>query len=125
MNTTDKDIEKLTHELLRCSMPEPSPGLANLIMKRIIKETPVVSKPVMKVSIESDLNLPVIIISVIVYLVLFAGALFLWQSQPERSGNILSGLKEAIPYLLIVVAIGGSLLFFSALDNVLFRWKKF
>lgn len=123
MNTTDKDIDKLTHDLLRCNMPEPSPGLANLIMKRIMQEAPVTSGRVIKVSIESGLNLPVIFVSVIVYLVLFAGVLLLWQSQSGGSVSLLYGLKEVIPYLLTVAAIGGSFVFFSALDNVLFWWK--
>lgn len=119
MNTTDKEIEKLMHDLMRCSVPEPSPGLGNLIMERILKEAPIAPRPVMKVSLKFGLTMPVILISLIIYMVLFVGILFLLQSYQGGPGVMLSGLKEMLPYLLTVTAIAGSLVFFSTLDKIL------
>lgn len=119
MNTTDKDIEKLTRDLIRCSVPEPSPGLGNLIMERILKEAPIAPRPVMKVSLMFGLTIPVILIFLIIYMLLFMGFLFLLQSYPGGPGVMLSGLKEILPYLLTIMAIAGSLVFFSALDKIL------
>lgn len=119
MKGNEKDINRLTHDLLKCGTPQPSPGLADLIMECILKEAPLPSHQVVKSSTKPGIHIQTIIIYVVIYMILVSGLLFLMQLSPGGIENTLSGLKEIVPYLLTVGAIGGSLIFFSALDRVL------
>ena len=110
MNTSDKDINRLTKKILKESMVEPSPELSMKIMDLIMHEEP----------LESGMPPFMIVGIIIVYLVVFAGLLMLIGQLPAGNvSHILSGLKEKLPYILTVAAIAGSLIFYSALDKIL------
>lgn len=120
MNTSDKDINRLTKKILKESMVEPSPELSMKIMDLIMQEEPLKVPEVKKVKLESGMPPFMIVGIIIVYLVAFAGLLMLIGQFPAGNvSHILSGLKEKLPYILTVAAIAGSLIFYSALDKIL------
>ncbi|MBC8618280.1 hypothetical protein H8788_11060 [Parabacteroides faecis] len=120
MNTSDKDINRLTKKILKESMVEPSPELSMKIMDLIMQEEPLKVPEVKKVKLESGMPPFMIVGIIIVYLVAFAGLLMLIGQLPAGNvSHILSGLKEKLPYILTVAAIAGSLIFYSALDKIL------
>ena len=120
MNKSDKDINRLTRKILKEGMVEPSPDLSLKIMDLIMQEEPLKVPEVKKVKWHSGMSPFIIIGIIIVYLVAFAGLLMLVGRQPEGNVNhLLTGLKEKLPFILTVVAIVGSLIFYSALDKVL------
>lgn len=120
MNTSDKDINRLTQKILKESMVEPSPELSMKIMDLIMQEEPLKVPEVKKVKLESGMPPFMIVGIIIVYLVAFAGLLMLiGQLSAGNVSHILSGLKEKLPYILTVAAIAGSLIFYSALDKIL------
>ena len=120
MNTSDKDINRLTKKILKESMVEPSPELSMKIMDLIMQEEPLKVPEVKKVKLESGMPPFMIVGIIIVYLVVFAGLLMLIGQLPAGNvSHILSGLKEKLPYILTVAAIAGSLIFYSALDKIL------
>ena len=120
MNTSDKDIKRLTKKILKESMVEPSPELSMKIMDLIMQEEPLKVPEVKKVKLESGMPPFMIVGIIIVYLVVFAGLLMLIGQLPAGNvSHILSGLKEKLPYILTVAAIAGSLIFYSALDKIL------
>ena len=120
MNTSDKDINRLTKKILKESMVEPSPELSMKIMDLIMQEEPLKVPELKKVKLESGMPPFMIVGIIIVYLVAFAGLLMLIGQLPAGNvSHILSGLKEKLPYILTVAAIAGSLIFYSALDKIL------
>lgn len=120
MNTSDKDINRLTKKILKEGMVEPSPELSMKIMDLIMQEEPLKVPEVKKVKLESGMPPFMIVGIIIVYLVAFAGLLMLIGQLPAGNvSHILSGLKEKLPYILTVAAIAGSLIFYSALDKIL------
>ena len=120
MNKSDKDINRLTRKILKEGMVEPSPDLSLKIMDLIMQEEPLKVSEVKKVKWHSGMSPFMIIGIIIVYLVAFAGLLMLVGQQPEGNVNhLLTGLKEKLPFILTMVAIAGSLIFYSALDKVL------
>ncbi|WP_075559081.1 MULTISPECIES: hypothetical protein [Parabacteroides] len=120
MNKSDKDINRLTRKILKEGMVEPSPDLSLKIMDLIMQEEPLKVPEVKKVKWHSGMSPFMIIGIIIVYLVAFAGLLMLVGQQPEGNVNhLLTGLKEKLPFILTMVAIAGSLIFYSALDKVL------
>ncbi|WP_195373241.1 MULTISPECIES: hypothetical protein [Parabacteroides] len=120
MNKSDKDINRLTRKILKEGMVEPSPDLSLKIMDLIMQEEPLKVPEVKKVKWHSGMSPFMIIGIIIVYLVAFAGLLMLVGRQPEGNVNhLLTGLKEKLPFILTVVAIVGSLIFYSTLDKVL------
>lgn len=120
MNKSDKDINRLTRKILKEGMVEPSPDLSLKIMDLIMQEEPLKVPEVKKVKWHSGMSPFMIIGIIIVYLVAFAGLLMLVGQQPEGNVNhLLTGLKEKLPFILTVVAIVGSLIFYSTLDKVL------
>ncbi|MCL3852409.1 hypothetical protein M1P97_14040 [Parabacteroides sp. GYB001] len=120
MNKSDKDINRLTRKILKEGMVEPSPDLSLKIMDLIMQEEPLKVPEVKKVKWHSGMSPFIIIGIIIVYLVAFAGLLMLVGRQPEGNVNhLLTGLKEKLPFILTVVAIVGSLIFYSTLDKVL------
>lgn len=119
MKTSDKDINRLTRTLLKEGLTEPSPDLSRLIMDRIMQEAPLEVPEVKKIKVRSDMSPFLILGLVIVYLVLAAGFILLMNQQSEYIGNTLNGIKEKLPYILTLAAIGGSLVFYSTLDKVL------
>ena len=101
-------------------MVEPSPDLSLKIMDLIMQEEPLKVPEVKKVKWHSGMSPFIIIGIIIVYLVAFAGLLMLVGRQAEGNVNhLLTGLKEKLPFILTVVAIVGSLIFYSTLDKVL------
>lgn len=120
MNTSDKDINRLTKKILKEGMVEPSPELSMKIMDLIMQEEPLKVPEVKKVKLESGMPPFMIVGIIIVYLVAFAGLLMLIGQLPAGNvSHILSDLKEKLPYILTVAAIVGSLIFYSALDKIL------
>lgn len=120
MNTSDKDINRLTKRLLKEGMVEPSPDLSMRIMDLIMQEEPLKVPEVKKVKYRSGMPPFTIVGIVIVYLVAFAGLLMFLSHQPAGSVNhALNGLKEKLPYILTVASIAGSLIFYSVLDKIL------
>lgn len=120
MNTSDKDINRLTKKILKEGMVEPSPELSMRIMDLIMQEEPLKVPEVKKVKLESGMPPFMIVGIIIVYLVAFAGLLMLIGQLPAGNvSHILSGLKEKLPYILTVAAIAGSLIFYSVLDKIL------
>lgn len=119
MKTSDKDINRLTRTLLKEGLTEPSPDLSRLIMDRIMQEAPLEVPEVKKVRVRPGMSPFLILGIVIVYLVLAAGFILLMNQHSEDIGNTLNGIKEKLPYILTLAAIGGSLVFYSTLDKVL------
>ena len=120
MNKSDKDINRLTRKILKEGMVEPSPDLSLKIMDLIMQEEPLKVPEVKKVKWHSGMSPFMIIGIIIVYLVAFAGLLMLVGQQPEGNVNhLLTGLKEKLPFILTMVAIAGSLIFYGVLDFVL------
>lgn len=120
MNKSDKDINRLTRKILKEGMVEPSPDLSLKIMDLIMQEEPLKIPEVKKAKWHSGMSPFMIIGIIIVYLVAFAGLLMLVGQQPEGNVNhLLTGLKEKLPFILTMVAIAGSLIFYSALDRIL------
>ena len=113
MNKSDKDINRLTRKILKEGMVEPSPDLSLKIMDLIMQEEPLKVPEVKKVKWHSGMSPFMIIGIIIVYLVAFAGLLMLVGQQPEGNVNhLLTGLKEKLPFILTMVAIAGSLIFY-------------
>lgn len=120
MNASDKDINRLTRKILKESMVEPSPDLSMKIMDLIMQQEPLKVPEVKKAKWHSGMSPFMIIGIIIVYLVAFAGLLIFVGLQPEGNINhLLSGLKENLPFILMIGAIAGSLVFYSTLDKVL------
>lgn len=120
MNTSDKDINRLTKRLLKEGMVEPSQDLSMRIMDLIMQEEPLKVPEVKKVKSRSGMPPFTIVCIIIVYLVAFAGLLMFLSHQPAGSVNhALNGLKEKLPYILTVASIAGSLIFYSVLDKIL------
>lgn len=120
MNTSDKDINRLTKKILKEGMVEPSPELSMKIMGLIMQEEPLKVPEVKKVQLKSGMPPFMIVGIIIVYLVAFAGLLMLVGQLPAGNvSHILGGLKETLPYILTVAVIAGSLIFYSALDKIL------
>lgn len=120
MNTSDKDINRLTKKLLKEGMVEPSPDLSMRIMDLIMKEEPLKVPEVKRVKYRSGMSPFLLVGIMIVYLVAFAGLLIFFSQQPAGSINhLLDGLKEKLPYILTIASIAGSFIFYSVLDKVL------
>lgn len=119
MKTSDKDINRLTHNLLKEGMVEPSSDLSRLIMERIMQESPLEVPEVKKAKIRFDISPYMIFGILIAYLLLFVGIVLFLNQQPGSIENALHGIKEKLPYLLTLAAIAGSLIFYTTLDKIL------
>lgn len=120
MNTSDKDINRLTKKILKESMVEPSPELSMKIMDLIMQEEPLKVPEVKKVKLESGMPPFMIVGIIVVYLIAFAGLLMLFGQQSTGNvSHILDSIKDKLPFIGMVAAIAGSLIFYSTLDKIL------
>lgn len=136
MNPKEKEIERLTRDLLADGLPEPSPDLSLRIMDRIMQETPLAVSPqvqevipetspgtaksvVAKAPISSELPSYVVLGIFVVYMLLAVVVFAFVGQRQEVFGDMLSQIKEKLPYIMTVAAIGGSLIFYSTLDKIL------
>ncbi|WP_337941849.1 hypothetical protein [Parabacteroides sp.] len=120
MNTSDKDINRLTKKILKEGMVEPSPDLSLKIMDLIMQEEPLKVPEVKKVKLHSGMPPFMIVGIIIAYLMVFAGLLmFVGQLPAGNASHMLGGLKEKLPFILTMAVIAGSLIFYSILDKVL------
>lgn len=120
MKTSDRDINRLTKNLLKEGMAEPSPDLSRLIMDRIMQEAPLEVPEVKKAKMKSGMPPFMIVGIIVVYLVTFAGLLMLFGQQSTGNvSHILDSIKDKLPFIGMVAAIAGSLIFYSTLDKVL------
>ena len=119
MKTSDRDINRLTKNLLKEGMTEPSPDLSRLIMDRIMQEAPLEVPEVKKAKIKSGMPPFMIVGIIVVYLVAFAGLMLFAQQSTGNVSHILDSIKDKLPFVLTVAAIAGSLIFYSTLDKIL------
>lgn len=120
MKTSDKDINRLTRNLLKEGMTEPSPDLSRLIMNRIMQKAPLEVPEVKKAKMKSGTPPFMLVGIIIVYLVALGGLLVLFSQQSTGNvSHILESIKNKLPFILMVAAIAGSLIFYSTLDKIL------
>lgn len=120
MKTSDRDINRLTKKLLKEGMTEPSLDLSRLIMDRIMQEAPLEVPKVKKAKMKSGMPPFMIVGIIVVYLVAFAGLLMLFGQQSTGNvSHILDSIKDKLPFIRMVAAIAGSLIFYSTLDKIL------
>lgn len=119
MKKANKNIDRLTKDLLKEGMVEPSPDLSLRIMDLIMQEAPLEVPQVKKAKIHQGLS-PFLIFGILIAYLLLAVALFVhFAQQPAALEHTFHNLKDKLPYILTLVAIAGSFIFYSTLDKIL------
>lgn len=119
MKKANKNIDRLTKDLLKEGMVEPSPDLSLRIMNLIMQEAPLKVPEVKKAKLHQGLS-PFLIFGILIAYLLLSVALFVhFAQQPDSIEHTFQGLKDKLPYILTFAAIIGSFIFYSTLDKIL------
>lgn len=119
MKKANKNIDRLTKNLLKEGMLEPSPDLSRRIMDLIMQEAPLKVPEVKKVKVRPGMP-PFLVVGVLIAYLIMATALFVhFAQQPGGIEQTFQNLKDKLPYILTLAAIVGSFIFYSTLDKIL------
>lgn len=115
MNTNKQKADRLTRELLNDCHEIPPKGMDLRIMELIKKEVPVKRPCVVK---DSSCMGGVIFLA-IGYVILIVCLVIMTMTYKDDLGSIYFQLKEAFPYILSLIALGSSFVFYSMIDRVM------
>ncbi|MCD7976082.1 MAG: hypothetical protein LUG51_02595 [Tannerellaceae bacterium] len=126
MNQDDKMIDQLTRDLMRSGMESPSPDLSLRIMQKIAQEVPVTRKTYLIPPVSFPNFMSLFKWGVAGYVIVCALIIVIFINSPVS--GMISGFwvdhKEVVLYFLTLIGIVSSILFYSALDRMLFPDKK-
>ena len=115
MNTNKQKADRLTRDLLKDCYEIPPKGMDLRIMELIKKEAPVIRKK----DVKECSSIGGIISLGVGYVILVISLITILLINKDDLGSMYTQLKDAFPYILSLVAIASSFIFYFCLDKVL------
>ncbi|MCC8142815.1 MAG: hypothetical protein LUD02_05590 [Tannerellaceae bacterium] len=120
----DKNIDKLTHKLVREGQPKPAADLSMRIMDRIFRQVPAGMKKIVRVPLLPAISPALLIGMLVVYISSLVGGLYFVNFRLDGLDAFFEEVKEYIPYILTVAFMGISIIGYSLLDDLMTHKKK-
>ena len=115
MNTNKQKADRLTRDLLKDCYEIPPKGMDLRIMELIKKEAPVIRKK----DVKECSSIGGIISLGVGYVILVISLITILLINKDDLGSMYTQLKDAFPYILSLVAIASSFIFYFCMDKVL------